>query len=138
MIFGQLPFTHSAEDENVDRKLAENYFKKEGYQINFDIDEDEISPKFMSLVKKMLTPDPLERINWNYLKKNLVSDFKVPEHMFMNISDVAKVFIPVTELFLKRIKLMKDKINSGNQFWKNKEFLENLREIIIYYFFIFC
>ena len=87
----------------------------------------------------MLIPDPVQRITWKTLKEKLISDFKVPDHLFMNISEAVKNFIPITQLFLKIAELVKVNCNSGGKFWKdNSQFMTNLREVILYYFYILC
>ena len=125
MIFGQLPFTHSKNDENIDRQQAEEYFRGKGYKINYEADEEEAPIKIIKILKKMLLPE--DRITWKELKKELIFQYKVPEHMFMNISEVVDYFIPITELFLRVQKIIKEKSTSSASFWKtNSQFLTHL------------
>ena len=107
MVFGKLPFTN-ANDKNVDRKLAENYFYKKGYQIKYEIDDEDTMFKVIKLIKKMLTPLPTDRINWAGLKKELMAEFKVPEHLFININDAILNFAPVAEVFLAVTKMIRE------------------------------
>lgn len=69
--------------------------------------EEDGPAKIVSFIKKMLKPNPIERINWVDLKKEMMNEFKIPEHLFMNIEEVVNNFIPISELFLRVIKMLK-------------------------------
>ena len=137
MIFGRLPFT-KGEEKEVDRDLAESYCLNKGYVIDYR-GGDDLPEKIFDILKKMLVRDPMDRITWEGMKKELMINFKVPEHLFMNIKDSVKMFVPVTETYMKVVKVLGEGPKQKEDFWKvNSAFLKELREKMLYYFYILC
>lgn len=105
--------------------------------INYDVASDSLND-IIDIIKMMLKPMPIDRLNWKNLKELLIKRMKVDPHEFLDFKDLSINFIHIFELLLKAARIMKEGLETGNSaFWKaNKQAGMSIFEEFVHFIYL--